>query len=812
VALSGDTVVIGAQNDDDNGVDTGSAYVYIRSGDGWLLQAKLLADDGVAGDNFGFSVAVDGDTVVIGALNDDNDNGNNSGSAYVFIRSGVTWNQQAKLLPSLGDGATDEMFGIAVAVDGDTAVIGSWFDGDKGSRSGSAYVYIRSGVTWSQQAKLLADDGVAGDLFGHAVAVDGDTAVIGAYEDDDNGSNSGSAYVFIRSGATWSQQAKLLPSPVDGAAVDRFGYSVALSGDTAVIGSYWDDDNGDQSGSVYVFIRDGITWSQQAKLLADDGAAGDYFGDVVAVNGDTAVIGARQPNGENGSAYVFIRDGVTWSQQAKLLADDGAASDSFGRGVTVNGDTAVIGAHADDDNGGASGSAYVFNRDGVTWSQQNWNPPAPSKKPTSSPSMSPTTARPSVSPTTARPSVSPTKNPTSSPTTSSPTESPIPLITKLLPDDGAAADQFGLQVAVSGDTVVIGARNDDDNGVDSGSAYVYIRSGDGWLLQAKLLADDGVASDNFGTSVAVDGDTVVIGAYGGYIGQAYVFVRDGVTWSQQAKLLPGDGAGGDQFGQAVAVSGDTAVIGSKRDDDNGSDSGSAYVFVRDGVTWSQQAKLKPDDGAAGDHFGHWQVGVSGDTAVIGSNRDDDNGSNSGSAYVFVRSGVTWSQQAKLLPDDGAVDDYFGMAVTLSGDTAVICALNNDDNGSNSGSAYVFVRDGVTWSQQAKLLPDDGAGDDYFGFSVAVSGDTAVIGAYADDDNGGASGSAYVFIRSGVTWSQQAKLLADDGAASDSFGRFVAVSGDTAVIGALGDDDNGSDSGSAYVFNRDGVTWSQQKWN
>jgi hypothetical protein len=324
---------------------------------------------------------------------------------------------------------------------------------------------------------------------------------------------------------------------------------------------------------------------------------------------------------------------------------------------------------------------------------------------------------------------------------------------KLLAGDGVAADSFGERVSVSGGTAVIGADGDDDKGDSSGSAYVFVQAADGtWSQQAKLVAADGAADDVFGWSVAVDGGTAVIGAIGDddrgdRAGSAYVFVRaaDG-TWSQQAKLTAADGVDFDFFGASVSVSGDTAVIGAWGDDDRGNVSGSAYVFVRaaDG-TWSQQAKLTAADGAADDSFGK-SVAVDGGTAVIGTDEDDDKGDGSGSAYVFVRAADgTWSQQAKLTAADGAAIDYFGVSVAVDGDTAVIGAWLDDDKGSNSGSAYVFVRaaDG-TWSQQAKLTAADGAADDWFGESVSVSGGTAVIGAWQDDDKGDGSGSAYVF--------------------------------------------------------------------
>jgi len=233
----------------------------------------------------------------------------------------------------------------------------------------------------------------------------------------------------------------------------------------------------------------------------------------------------------------------------------------------------------------------------------------------------------------------------------------------------------------------------------------------------------------------------------------------GLTATEVAKLLPADGAEVDQFGGSVAVSGDTAVIGASYDDDNGVESGSAYVFTRDGAgVWTEVAKLLPADGAGLDWFGR-SVAVSGDTAVIGALGDDDNGVISGSAYVFTRDGAgVWTEQAKLLAADGAEGDDFGVSVAVSGDTAVIGARRDDALGSNSGSAYVFTRDGAgVWTEQAKLLAADGADGNFFGWSVALSGDTAVIGAYGDDDNGYYSGSAYVFQLEGV-----AEPLADLG--------------------------------------------------
>jgi len=375
---------------------------------------------------------------------------------------------------------------------------------------------------------------------------------------------------------------------------------------------------------------------------------------------------------------------------------------------------------------------------------------------------------------------------------------------KLLAGDGAASDYFGYSVSISGDFAIAGSYADDDKGNASGSAYIFEWDGANWSQQAKLLAFDGAASDYFGYSVSISGDFAIAGAYGdddkgGNSGSAYIFKRDGETWSQQAKLVASDGAAADYFGWAVSISGDYALVVARYDDDKGTDSGSAYIFKRDGTSWSQQVKLTASDGAANDNFGGWSVSINGDLAIVGARGDSDMGYASGSAYIFKRAGETWVEQTKLLADDGDANDYFGISASISGDFAVVGAYGNDDSGDRSGSAYIFTPDDIdpnNWIQRQKLTASDGNTDDYFGWSVSISGDYAIIGARQDDDMGSNSGSAYIFKRIGASWVEQQKLLASDGAASDYFGYSVSISGNKAIAGAYNDV---SAAGSAYAF-------------
>jgi len=340
--LNGDTLSIVV-------ADSGTSYPLTIDPLLGTEEFKLLPSDPPA-EFFGYDVALSGDTAVVGARAD-----SPGGSAYVYLRSGTSWSQQAKLTAS-----ADETFGTSVAIEADTLLIGAENDTDFGLFSGSAYVFVRSGTSWSQQAKLNALDEGIDDYFGHAVALSGETALVAAI-------NEGAAYVFVRSGTSWSQQAKLVASDAV-----PIGDAVSLSGDTAVVGAQWTAE-----GAAYVFVRSGTSWSEQAKLTAADGSFSDRFGSDVAVEGDTIVVGAPRDDepdwvSDNGSAYVFVRSGTSWTQQAKLAAWDpfeSTGGDWMGASVALSGDRAIVGASTASVTG-AGGAVYVFGRTGTTWTQE----------------------------------------------------------------------------------------------------------------------------------------------------------------------------------------------------------------------------------------------------------------------------------------------------------------------------------------------------------------------------------------------------------------------------------------------------------
>ena len=368
---------------------------------------------------------------------------------------------------------------------------------------------------------------------------------------------------------------------------------------------------------------------------------------------------------------------------------------------------------------------------------------------------------------------------------------------RLTASDGGPFQSFGRAVAVCGSTALISACC-----IFDWPTYVFSFDPDrgAWIERQLLLASDGQGDDEFGFAVAIDGDTALISAlqhiHEGAPGTSavYVFRYNGSSWIETQELLASAGTWGDGFSWSVSISGDLAVIGALLDDDNGGNSGSAYVFRYDSKsdTWIEEQKLLASDGAAGNFFGA-AVAIGADTIVIGAN-----GPTAGSAYVFRfdPDSSRWIEEQKLIPLDGPGHE-FGVSVSVSSDAILIGARLD-----GSGSAYVFRLDpagepGSQWVQEQKLVASDGVGGDQFGRSVGIDGDTAVIGASVSDAGGPGSGAAYVFrFVEGKGWEEHQQLLPEPNAWTNFFGRSVAIDGETAVIGAHGEDQQ---RGAAYVF-------------
>ncbi len=358
VGVHGNTAVFGAPTDEHAAFFGGSAYVFERSGLDWVEQAKLLGAGISTSDRFGWAVDVHGDTVAVSALFADGIQPV-TGNVHIFERNGAAWTQ-TQVIDQL-DGATSDWFGRALSLSADTLVVGAPQDDDLGSDSGSAYVYTYNGTHWIQQAKLLAADGNSGDNFGQSVSLNGDTILVGAPYDDDNGSNSGSAYVFTRSGGVWTQQAKL--TAADGNSSESYGYAVSLTDDRALVGAYLArlGGFGSAAGAGYVYDRSGVNWSQTTKLVSATLAAGDDLGWSVAIDGDEAVLGARGHNGDTGSYFRFRFLNGVWVEFEEGVASDGASGDQFAMAVDLDQKRLIAGAYlADPDGAGSAGAAYLY--------------------------------------------------------------------------------------------------------------------------------------------------------------------------------------------------------------------------------------------------------------------------------------------------------------------------------------------------------------------------------------------------------------------------------------------------------------------
>ncbi|HNG34653.1 MAG TPA: putative Ig domain-containing protein, partial [Blastocatellia bacterium] len=720
----------------------------------FTLEKRLLANDGQANDNFGYAVALDGNTAVIGAPAAGVTE-SAQGAVYVFTRSGSGWTFQQKLLAPVAD--ANVAFGAAVALSGNTLVAG---EPESGNGTGAAYVFTRGGTTWTFQQKLIANDAAQQDHFGAAVALDGDTAIIGAPQGDTGSAlNQGTAYIFTRGGVNWTQQQELAAN--DAAPGDQFGFSVALDGDTALIGAPGDDGIRTDQGSAYIFTRSGANWTQQPRLSDELSPPAINFGNAVALSGDKAAIGASAYS--SGVVITFRRAATGWTRSG-VISNPVLTGAHFGASLALSGDTLVVGASlGPSDTGADQRSAYVYSLSGQ-----------------------PTLKR------------------------------------QFVPDVGAANDGFGYAVALDGDTVLIGAYKADAAANDQGAAFVYGLRDQFAEQSPKLTAFDGLLADHFGNAIALSGDTLAIGASYADIGTAvdrgavYVFVRNGastnVGWTFQKKIIaPDDGSsvGFARFGTSVALSGNTLAVGMPEATINGNFAqGAVYVFIRSGTNWVQQDKLNASaiDGLPGDRFGY-SVALEGDTLVLGA---PGQSSQRGAIYVFTRNGVTWAAQGpKLLANDGAAGDRLGQSIALSGDT-LVAGANQAKIGANlnQGAAYVFTRTGTTWAQQTKFTAADGAANDEFGISVAISGDTAAAGAWRHKVGANDSqGAAYVFSRNGATWTPFPALTANDGGVGDKFGCAVALGGDTLVVGAYG---YLVAQGAAYVFTRAGAWLFQQK--
>jgi hypothetical protein len=726
VAMDGDTVAIGAPNIPRRTPGAVQVWTVDELGVS-TLEAELVGDSPTDYNQFGRSVAISGDTLVVGARRAyDIGSVTDHGAVYIFVRSGGVWTQQA-MFEYDGPAVSPLLFfGRSVAISGDTVVVGASDDTYTSGvpaplNYGKTFVYTRSGDVWTLQQELI----VPGKEVGACVAISGDLLL--------TTERRGGVYAFERSGGVWTEKQFLSAPSGYGAG---FGGSLALTSDIAMIGEF----DALMFETVFVFGRANGAWVKTQELRANPSGTDGQFGCSIVLSGDMIFIGA-QLNDDNatnaGAVYVFTSSNGVWSEQQRLYPSDWTAGHFFGT-IGVSGNSAVIGAYADSEKGIRMGAAYVFtNADGV-WSEKQ------------------------------------------------------KLTTPL---DTARGDDMGGSIAVSGETAVFGMPDDCEGALQAGAAYVFTKPFGSWIPSQKLIASDAAPDAGFGHSVAILDDTIIVGAVesvyplgeSGASGSAYIFRRNlSGLWTEVQKLTSPLPSGRDKFGAAVALSGDTAFVGAPTRKRLGGDSGAVMVFTSTGGAWTQTQTLVPSDDASRAEFGY-AVAASGDTLVVGAPYSDVW---AGAAYTYSNAGGVWGGEQKLSFSNNSGSDIVGLSVAISGDTALVGAYGDDVGATDSGSVYIFTREADIWTEQLLLVADDGQGRDRFGYAVSLSDDMLVA-----TFEGNYSTGAYLCSCSGGVWTQSEKFTAVKGNSYGLDASPIAISDGEVFLGKQ----YSFDGGAVYLY-------------
>ncbi|MCB9853164.1 MAG: hypothetical protein H6819_08710 [Phycisphaerales bacterium] len=830
-AVSGNTAIIGApQADHAGGVNAGAAYVFRREFGVWQEVAKLTADDAAEQAEFGNAIAMDGNTAVIAAH--DRSLG---GGVYVFRETNGDWQQIALLTAT--DTVTVDDFGRSVAIVGDTVFVGApQTRNQDGFSEGAAYVFREISGVWTQIAKIDANDASRSAQFGFSIAADAGTLIVGAHQHRENNITSGAAWVFQETQGNWQQIRKFLPpAPAHN---DRFGESVGIKADTIVIGASGKELGSQlESGAAYLYLKLGSQWQLGATFASPADQSSDFFGGTVVMLNDTIVVSMLPDTDQDleGSSVVYQRINNGWRQVAWIDAFDGTYNDAFGSPVAISESFLIAGAPGDDDSAPDAGAAYVFNLNPSPFDCNANGFPDDCETigggtPDCNGNLIPdecdiadffsidcdgngvpdecelNAANGHDCNANGLPDACDIAAQTSFDCDGNGIPDECDQLDYVVAENQFSNQMFGISVGIRDDVAIVGSMH--DVSPNSGVAHVFRSTGDHWVHEDTLVASNAAFNDHFGNAVAVEGSHAIVGAWGNAAqgvrsGAAYAFRKSGSQWSETQILLASDGHGGAQFGESVAIFGDTAVIGSPLVYTSPPSRGNAYVFHRALDDWQEVASLTREDPEAANRFGT-SVAIDGDTVVIGAPLDEHNGPESGAAYVFRESGGVWSQEVKLWADDGQIGDDFGRSVAVSADTIVIGAPGDDDNGTDSGSAYVFRKFGSDWFAWAKLKPIEGRTRDEFGHSVAIEGSTIVIGGPRSAANNTERGAVYVFREHAGVWLQELTLAPGEPGVADQFGSSVDIDNGVIVAGAGQDSTFAYWAGSASFFQSDAV--------
>jgi outer membrane protein assembly factor BamB len=704
----------------------------------------------------------------------------------------------------------DDQFGTAIACSDEYLIVGAHNEDDSsGTTSGKAYIFnVTTGALLWTLDNPNAYSTSLNDIFGFSVSISGNYAIVGAYgEDDSGGTGSGKAYIFnVTTGALlWTLNN---PNAYSTSASDFFGYSVSISGNYAIVGAYSEDDSGGTvSGKAYIFnVTTGALVHTLNNPNAYSTSAGDNFGYSVSISGNYAIVGAyfEDDSGGTGSGKAYIFN-VTTGALVHTLNNPNAYStsvnDYFGISVSISGNYAIVGAYAEADSGGDdSGKAYIFNIE--TTRNSNYVEEIQFTNGTTL-NLLADKAFQSAHPGGAL--IHTLNNPNAYST--------------------SLNDYFGYSVSISGNYAIVGARLEDESGGDgSGKAYIFnVTTGALVHTLNNPNAYSASLGDEFGVSVSISGNYAIVGAYyeddspsvGFESGKAYIF---NVTTGQLVHILNNPNAystsAEDFFGHQVSISGNYAIVGAYREDDSGGiRSGKAYIFnVTTGALVHTLNNPNAYSTSDFDQFA-WSLSISGNYAIVGAVFEDDSGGTvSGKAYIFnVTTGaLLWTLDNPNAYSTSAGDE-FGHSVSISGNYAIVGALDEADSGGTfSGKAYIF---NVTTGALVHTLNNPNvystSASDSFGWSVSIFGNYAIVGAYQEDDSGGlASGKAYIFnVTTGALVHTLNNPNAYSTSTNDQFGWSVAIDGNYVIVGTPDEDDSGGNSsGKAYIFSVSDLTY------
>jgi len=726
-----------------NGI--GCAFILHKTADSWDIIAKLTPSNGNTGDGFGSSVCINNNLVVIGAAV----RNNREGAAYVFEKPEDGWRDMTETaILTASNGIEGDYFGNAVSCSEDIIIVGAYGNNDE---FGAVYLYSKPSQGWNNMTENAILSAAEYDYhlnFGYSVSIDKDIIVVGAIG---YLVSEGSAYVFSKPEGGWistTETAKLLAS--DRAREDYFGTSVGISGNTIAIGAPRDDDNGSGSGSAYIFEKPLGGWTsmnETAKLNASDGNTNDRFGDCIGISDNTIVVGARD-NEEKGAVYVFEKLGDSWenmNETEKIIAPDATLDDFFGESVSLSGEALVIGAFGNDDQGEYSGSAYLFEKEVDGWKcNEDYGKSLP------------------------------------------------------MPHINGTDSFFGSNIAVDGNYAVVLSEFR-----DTGSAFVLEFGGSSWEIIAKLTSStDDMEPIAYHESVAIHDDLIAIGDNDDKI--VYLFERPENGWRDMTEtitLTPSNPEANNRFGRSVRIDNRVVVVGCPRCKDR---EGALYVYELPETTISnmtETAILTASDGAYNDELGH-RVSII--NSVIAASSPGDN-MDQGSLYIYEKPSTGWTnmtQSVKFNNYFGTDDDNFGSSIGLSENLLVVGADEDDDMGNNAGAVWLVEKPNNGWSNAEKwikLTSSNAADFCFFGQSVSVYGDDFVVGAPKTE-----KGSAYYFKKLSESSWKETELVASDGEIGDRFGESVSISGNSIVVGAPDSDDYGKNTGSVYLFLRNGA--------